>query len=495
MRIYRVISIFLVLLLLGNGCFSMEVQASAVGKDAEKTDSGASGAEGDTSSDEADDKKTSETGGKFYLDNSNRYEGMDRSYSEGYMPKVENGCALLVIPLQCNREIKDGIIRAALGLGEGDAIPFVYKNYEKKVGKGKYLVNDGSVEEECYLVSFPLELKGERVNGSYPVMLKVSGNDVEGNEIEQTFTIYVTITDGKDPNQEPQMDQEEEKEPEKEPPVFAPKVLVQSYQFSKEMIKSGDTVTAEITLVNTSKANNVKNMTVTVTPCEGIALMSQSDSIYIEKMGKNETIMVTFDFQVNAAAAQGQYNIGIAMDYADYDGNTYTSAGTVKMPVGQLVKMKFDPLSLPKEVAVGETIEAVTQAMNLGRGTIYNVRAEIAADGLKPSQTMFIGDIEAGTAASGSAEITVEGLNGTSMYGDTEGTITFYYEDEAGNELSESMSFSTTILSPIKEKENVEPEDNTRQWWVIMAVIIGTIVAILTIFIIRRIKWKKDEDK
>ena len=61
--------------------------------------------------------------------------------------------------------------------------------------------------------------------------------------------------------------------------------------------------------------------------------------------------------------------------------------------------MQFDDLSFPSEVVVADVVEAKVQAMNLGRSKIYNVRAEIAADGLKPQGTIFIGDMEAGTAA------------------------------------------------------------------------------------------------
>ena len=477
MRVYKVLSIVLIFLLMGNGISDVKVQAADTN---------------DTGNAISQDTQKNTTKAKFYLDNSNKYQGMEKSYSEGYMPKVENGSVLLVVPFQYDGELKNNTVRASLNLGEGENIPFVYKNYEKDFSKGVCPVNDGTGEAECCLVSFALELKADRINGSYPVILNIFANDENGDDIEQAFTIYVTITDGKDPNEEPQ-EEEPQQEPE-EPPVFAPKVLVESCSFSQTEIKSGDTVTAQITLVNTSKTEGVKNMTVTVTPCDGIALASKSDSIYIEKLGVNNTTVLSFDFEIDAAAAEGQYSIGLAMDYADTKGNTYTSAGTVKLPVGQLVKMQFDSLAIPKEVEVGETIEVTTQAMNLGRGKIYNVRAEITADGLKQSQTMFFGDVEAGTAVGGSTELTVEGKSGNSMYGDTEGTVTFYYEDEAGNELSETMTFSTAILSPVKEKTSTETEDDTSQWWVVIAVITGILAAAIIAFIIRRVKLKKDEN-
>jgi hypothetical protein len=42
-----------------------------------------------------------------------------------------------------------------------------------------------------------LTLTSDRKNGSYPVVIEIEGTDLSGNTIEQNFTTYVTITDGK----------------------------------------------------------------------------------------------------------------------------------------------------------------------------------------------------------------------------------------------------------------------------------------------------------
>ena len=47
----------------------------------------------------ATDEK-SESTVKLTIDNQNRYEGMNSSYSDGYVPRVENGQAWLVVPLK-----------------------------------------------------------------------------------------------------------------------------------------------------------------------------------------------------------------------------------------------------------------------------------------------------------------------------------------------------------------------------------------------------------
>ena len=133
-------------------------------------------------------------------------------------------------------------------------------------------------------------------------------------------------------------------------------------------------------------------------------------------------------------------------------------------------------------------MELLTQAMNLGKGKLYNVRAMLEAEGLTSSGVAFIGDVEAGTSMAGSMEITAEGLTGTNLYGATQGKITFYYADEVGNEMTQEQTFETDILSPLSGENEEEPGDDTRQWWIIMTVILVLLIQAAVIFFMRKSK-------
>ena len=133
----------------------------------------------------------------------------------------------------------------------------------------------------------------------------------------------------------------------------------------------------------------------------------------------------------------------------------------MKVLAEQPVQIEIAPVSVPDKIQVGETVELQAQAMNLGKGKIYNVRAVLEADGLTPSGTAFIGDM-------GSMELTADGLSGDSLYGTAQGKITFLYEDEAGNEMTQEQLFETSILSPLSDENSGEGADDTEQWWVIM---------------------------
>lgn len=411
---------------------------------------------------------------KLYVDNKNRYAHMSRSYAEGYVPSVENGIVHLVVPIVSTGKLRNDSMEASLSLGDVQSMPFVCKNYKKQVSLSASAVNDGAGNTESYVVYFPLELKDGRYNGSYPVTLNVSATDEAGSDISEEFTVYVNISDGKNPASDdttPVLP-----EPSDEPlPSFTPRLLVSDYFFSEEEICAGDTVKVDITLRNVSADEAVKNLLVTLnTQGEYISVVSKNDSLYVDGIAAGETTELSYEFTVRAATPQGQYNLTLAFEYADADGNSYTANGTVKVFVRQPLDMEFDTLSIDREVRVADVIKGEVHAMNLGKSKAYNVRAVIEADGLRAWNTVFIGDIEPGTTVTGSVQISVSSLSGGStLYGSTSGTVTYYYEDEEGTEYTEIKSFDTKIMSPFSEEAKKEDRENPAQWWVIMAVILA----------------------
>ena len=416
----------------------------------------------------------------FVIDNKNVYSGMKTSYSKGYIPTVSDKNAMLVLPLLSNSELMGNRIRVSLKLGESENFPIVCKNYEKSVKLGYHKTRTKAVN--CYLVKFNLELKNKKYNGTYPVTMTVTGNDKNGREVYQDFTVYVTISNGIDTSAEPADNQGKKKA------VLAPKVMIRSCEFSKNKVMCGEKFTANITLYNTSRKVSVKNMMVMVQPGENVELLSKTDCSYVRTLGAGASCHVSFVFRVASEAPKGQYNIQVNLDYADDSGNTYTVQESIKVSASQKAHMEIAPVSFPKSIQLGETAEIQAQVMNLGKGKLYHVRAVLEADGLTASGQFFIGDMEGGAEMSDGIEITAEGLSGDSLYGTSQGKITFYYEDEMGNEMIQSQDFETSILSPLNEDTDKENVDDTRQWWLIMAVILIILFGAAVICIVRRLK-------
>ncbi len=451
----------------------------------------------DTKTD-TDTKTTTESGQesvRLEIDNEHRYEGMDKTYSDGYVPSVADGKAHVVVPLICKSgSLNNDALSVSLNLGDTSSMPFINKNYNKTVRQQSAVLYDGTKVEAVYLIDISLDLAENRINGSYPVLIIVAGNGTDGTAVEQTFTIYVNITDGEDSGAETDTEEASEEEV-----TYAPKVLVADCTTSESQIYAGDTIEVHVTLQNTSTTEPVRNMTVTAS-AEGeyFTILSASDSIYIGSISAGATEDVVLQYQINSATPQGQYDLTLNMDYADSHGGTYSGSSNAKLNILQPVNMEFDPIQMASEVQVTDTIDAVIQAMNLGRSKVYNVRATLEGDGLKPDGTIFIGDMEAGTTASAATTVVITSLTeGTSLYGTTTGTVTYFYEDEAGNEYEYTQEIHITIQSPFSDVE-AEEEDNPEQWWGIMEVIVGCIILIgvfcLVQWLLRR-RERKQEDE
>lgn len=433
-------------------------------------------------------------GAVLSIDNANVYDGMDKAYKDGYTPTVSNGVATIVIPLIVNPgAVVDGAITVTPGLGEPATSPFVYKNYQKAVSLGNNAVNGGASTVPSYLVRFDLELAAGRVKGVYPVSIDIQGTS-GGNPLQQSFTAYVTITDGKDPDAA-------EATPR---PESQPKVIVSGYTVTPSPVNAGEAFTAIVTLQNTSTKKSVQNMTVTVSSdCPNFELQNDSSTILVGKLAKGKTTDIELSYKTDLETPAQRYNITLAIDYENTDATTLTSSGTVQVAVAQPLKVEMKAPTIPTEVNAGDTMPLKFQVMNMGRGKVYNVRCELAAPGLIPSETAFIGNMEPGSDGEGEMDVFIgmknmtEGYEGEDKYGPTSGKITLRYEDGNGQEYTSETDIFTNInppvISPASATQEEEP-DKASQWWISLIVGGVAIAVLVVVLVVRRKKGRQHED-
>ena len=151
-------------------------------------------------------------------------------------------------------------------------------------------------------------------------------------------------------------------------------------------------------------------------------------------------------------------------------------------------------------VSAGETVPVFFQVMNMGRSAMYNVRCVVSGYGLVPSNTGYIGTMEAGTSKTAKVVLYIIALNASEgnenrpQYGDTTGTVTLIYEDETGQEYSQEATFDTTVNRPVVQlpQNNSEEEKNEQRvgsWWVSVSILGGVILAaVITIWILGKKK-------
>ena len=430
----------------------------------------------------ADDSQPTEQAAEaaLHIDNQNVYEGMTKPYQKGYQPVCENGKVNLVLPLVSDGKLKNNRLTAAVDLGATENSPFIFKTYEKDFTCKPETVNGTQETKEVFLVAFSLELNKKRTNGVYPIIVNVSATDESGQEVQKTFTNYVTIKDGSgttDAGAGGDMGGGASGGGTgSETPTSNPIVLISKCVIEPDTVKAGDDFTATVTFENTNKKKSVQNMVATVNvPSADFELRNGTNTFFIGKIGKGKSVELALQFHASKSIADGNYAIEIAMSYDDAKATTCTSTGNIVVTVEQPLDVELTMPVIEKEMTAGDTVPFSFQVMNLSRSTVYNVRCDVNCNGLTQTKTAFVGNMESGTAGEGVTNIFVSMMDGENAYGDTKGVVTLTYEDSFGNAYTKEYDFETSIVKMPDNTEAIQSQEpkSASQWWISVAVVAG----------------------
>lgn len=423
------------------------------------------------------------------IDSSHIYSGMDMAYEDGYLPRISGGVMKIVLPLKCNGALWGDKLDTSISLDTSASSPFVVENFRKTFYLESVTPKNSSESQEVYLVAYEIQLSDERRNGTYPVTITTSGFDASGNAITTTFTLYITITDGKI---------EKIAQPVVDTPTAEPVVYISKTVLEPTTAQAGESFTMTVTLKNSITTKYVRNMLVTVdTGNVQIDLEEDSNIFPIEKIDKGGEVELTLHFSTEPAIPSGKYPISFSFKYDSSKTLNLSSTGATVVEIQQPANMELVMPRFADSVSVGETVPVTFQVMNMGRSSMYNVRCVVSGFGLVPSNTGYIGTMEAGTSKNTKVELYIIALNASAgnengpQYGNTTGTVTLIYEDETGQEYSQEATFDTTVNRPVVQlpQSNTEEEKEEQRagsWWVSVTILGGVILAAVgTILFIR----------
>lgn len=423
------------------------------------------------------------------IDSSHIYSGMDMAYEDGYLPRISGGVMKIVLPLKCSGALWGDKLDTSISLDTSASSPFVVENFRKTFYLESVTPKNSSESQEVYLVAYEIQLSDERRNGTYPVTITTSGFDASGNAITTTFTLYITITDGKI---------EKIAQPVVDTPTAEPVVYISKTVLEPTTAQAGESFTMTVTLKNSITTKYVRNMLVTVdTGNVQIDLEEDSNIFPIEKIDKGGEVELTLHFSTEPAIPSGKYPISFSFKYDSSKTLNLSSTGATVVEIQQPANMELVMPRFADSVSVGETVPVTFQVMNMGRSSMYNVRCVVSGFGLVPSNTGYIGTMEAGTSKNTKVELYIIALNASAgnengpQYGNTTGTVTLIYEDETGQEYSQEATFDTTVNRPVVQlpQSNTEEEKEEQRagsWWVSVTILGGVILAAVgTILFIR----------
>ena len=412
---------------------------------------------------------------KLIIDSWNLYDGMDKTYQQGYVPRIVNGCCYIIFPLI--GETYDGKVTVTADLGATADSPFVFGNYSQTATSwGRYV----------FMFEIPL-VKG-RINGSYPVTLKADYLDVLGQQKQQSFTLYVTVTDGKnppDPNDVPKQE------------VEKPELFISACEINPNTVTGGDgefSVNVKIDNIGSIRARSVR--LTYGSEAEGILPYDTNNAILLDNIASGEGAEAAFKMRTTKDVIAGSRAFFITLDYVDLYGGVYTSTRQFLVNVTQPAKMSCDPVSLPKEVTAGETISLPANVFNIGKSPLRNVTVNLTGAGLFPTSSVFLGDIQPGQAGYGEMKVFVGMLSMTEgyteSYGKTSAVYTVTYMDDAGEVHTAEQQLSTEIKQPVIAGEKTDAEKKAEeeqkramsQWWISALAAFAVIAIIVAITVV-----------
>lgn len=427
------------------------------------------------------------------IDTENIYEGMTKAYEDGYVPTIKDGYMSLVLPLIPSGAVHNDRVKVSLSLGSSASSPFIIANYEKVFELETIVPENSNIPQTLFLIHFDLKMSSERRDGVYPVTVNVSGYDEAGNAIACIYTIYVTITDGKAETIKTTV----------ETPTAEPVVYISKSEMLPKKPMAGEEFTLTVTLKNSLTTKSIRNMLVTVdTGNMQINLLDDSNIFQISSIPAGGDTTLTLRLMADTSLPAGKYTINFSFKYDSSKTLNLSSSGTAIIEVKQPANMELVMPRFSDSVTVGETIPLSLQVMNMGRDPMYNVRCVISGYGFAPSNTGYIGKMEAGSSSTTKVELYIIALNASkgnengSQYGDTTGTITLIYEDESGLEYKQETEFETTVKRPIvsitqTDNTQEEAEKTAGQWWISVLILGGVILAAGIIAVLFRKKKKR----
>ena len=411
---------------------------------------------------------------QLIIDSWSLYDGMDKTYQQGYVPRIVNGCCYIIFPLI--GETYDGKVTVTADLGATADSPFVFGNYSQTAaGWGRYV----------FMFEIPL-VKG-RINGSYPVTLKADYLDVLGQQKQQSFTVFVTVSDGKKP-----------KDPDAKEAAEKPELFISACEITPDTVTGGDEFTATVTIDNIG-AIRARSVRLSYgSEAAGIIPADTNSAMHLENIASGESATVSFALRTTGDVLAGEQPFYVTLDYVDLYGGVYTNTRTFLVHVTQPAKMSCDPVSLPKEVTAGETISLPANVFNIGKSPLRNVTVNLTGAGLFPTSSVFLGDIQPGQAGYGEMKVFVGMLSMTEgyteSYGKTTGVYTISYKDDAGEEYAVSVDFATEIQKPVIEGEKTDAEKKAEeeqkramsQWWISALAAFAAIAIIVAVIVVSK---------
>lgn len=357
----------------------------------------------------------------------------DYSFSNNAVKKGTKFNLSLTLKNTSSKDIKNARVTVQELTGSKFAIDsgLTYRNFDIKAGES---------------VSFTFPLVGcDGISSMREVIpVELSFGNV-------TSTVYTTVT----------CDPPEQNNSEGE--VFAPPIIIQSYDFGGEYVVGGTAFPLKLTVQNADSATAIENLKVTINGGAGngdsgvaFSPANSSNSFFIENLPAKGTTDLEIDLLPRADSKPDSYPVNVTFEY-EYSANGKKAKGspvteTITIPLQQEDRFTLNPAQYSESVGLGEMVYISTSFVNKGKSAVYNVTADVEGEGFDKSQgTYYVGNVNSGSEEYYDVQIT------PTMEGNVKGEIVVTYEDSNGTQKEQRLPFSVNVISYNWDEPVVDP--------------------------------------
>ena len=397
--------------------------------------------------------------GELYIDTKTVYDGMTCSYSEGYIPTVENGETRIVLPLKGGT---GSTLTVVPDLGDASSCPFVYGNYNMTVKRN----NRG-----VFVIDLTLKLLDDPVSGVYPVTFNVTISDGTAG----SFTVYATIASDGSASQSGSNYVD----------FYISEVVC------PDDIEPGSDFTARITLENIGgvTASGVKLKYSSDSPA--LVPVGSTHSMLLDDFPAGESREVELPLHFSRDAAAGRYSVNVELSFRTPGGNAMEARESFFVDVSSRASIAFDEPDLTGGVTEDMPVGISANVYNTGGVPVYDVFVSVEGQGVYSdlaSLRVYYKSIQPGETAAGMiTAFFYSAANYLNSDGTLPVTLRVTYQDESGKQYEEKSVFNVSLLPAQAQEPAATPEPakvNTQgQYWTILIAVISVIAVITAIAI------------
>lgn len=234
--------------------------------------------------------------------------------------------------------------------------------------------------------------------------------------------------------------------------VGVPKLIISDFKTNTEALKAGKTFVFTFDIFNTHSTLSANNIKVTLSSEDNVfSVTSGSNSFYIKTIKPGQTIHKKIELRVKPDCVTKAYPLKVDFEY-EYEGmQKLENQISTGLTISQVLNLSVMENSRPtvSNIIVGTweppTANTATNMSfdfyNMGKSVLNNVTARVESKDFTPTQqTVFIGNVAAGTGATHEMELTPNISDATGK-----GKLIITYEDSNGNSIEVPTDFEAYV--------------------------------------------------